>query len=194
MFSLFSLFVVKSPLFIGMALGAVLVVVCTLLTAWTMPAALLAALGDTATGKAEMILLEKLSLGLPSPVQILAWPDPDRQACAVHGPGRARGRGLLRLDPAGSDGRGSPRAPKTLEKDACVASTLAQIVNVDAGSNRTIVTVVTRAPIDSIAATDLVREFRDDMIPSYRAPAAMQVPVVGRRPGSTIWARGRSAS
>jgi len=46
MISLFSLFVVKSPLFIGMALGAVLVVVCTLITAWTMLPALLAVLGD----------------------------------------------------------------------------------------------------------------------------------------------------
>jgi len=45
MISLFSLFVVKSPLFIGMALGAVLVVLCTLFTAWTMLPALLAALG-----------------------------------------------------------------------------------------------------------------------------------------------------
>ena len=143
MISLFSLFIVKSPLFIGMALGAVLVVVCTLLTAWTMLPALLAALGDRvnrlglpkrlqpatdprgrlrqdqrlgqvgahrpqpplaghsrgrpphpvrpahvrhaaghrpgpggdlrhATGKAEIILTEKFSPGLLSPIQILA--------------------------------------------------------------------------------------------------------------------------
>jgi len=44
--SLFSLFLVNSPLFRGIALGAVLVVACTLLTAWTMLPALLGALGD----------------------------------------------------------------------------------------------------------------------------------------------------
>ncbi|MEI6452186.1 MAG: MMPL family transporter, partial [Actinomycetes bacterium] len=143
MISLFSLFVVKSPMFMGMALGAVLVVICTLLTAWTMLPALLGALGhrvnwlslpkkwqpaadvegnegkisgwgrwartvlrhpwlalpavallvvfalpmfnmqlgidlglaaiaDTPTGKAEVILTEEFSPGLLSPVQILA--------------------------------------------------------------------------------------------------------------------------
>ncbi len=46
MISLFSLFVVKSPIFHGIAEGAVLVVACTLLTAWSMLPALLAALGD----------------------------------------------------------------------------------------------------------------------------------------------------
>jgi len=44
--SLFSLFLVNSPLFRGIALGAVLVVACTLATAWTMLPALLAALGE----------------------------------------------------------------------------------------------------------------------------------------------------
>ncbi|MGE5272279.1 MAG: MMPL family transporter [Verrucomicrobiota bacterium] len=44
--SLFSLFVVNSPLFHGIAFGVVLVVVCTLLVTWTMLPALLAALGD----------------------------------------------------------------------------------------------------------------------------------------------------
>lgn len=44
--SLFSLYVVDSPIFHGMAWGAVLVVVCAVATAWTMLPALLAALGD----------------------------------------------------------------------------------------------------------------------------------------------------
>ena len=43
--SLFSLFVVKSPLFQEMAIGAVLVVVCTLAAAWSLLPALLGALG-----------------------------------------------------------------------------------------------------------------------------------------------------
>ncbi|HEX8753254.1 MAG TPA: MMPL family transporter, partial [Solirubrobacterales bacterium] len=45
MISLFSLFVVQAPLFREIAAGAVLVVACTLITAWTMLPALLAALG-----------------------------------------------------------------------------------------------------------------------------------------------------
>ena len=44
--SLVSLFVVNSPLFRGIAIGAVLVVLCTLLVTWTMLPAFLAALGD----------------------------------------------------------------------------------------------------------------------------------------------------
>lgn len=46
MISLFSLFVVSSPLFHGIAEGAVLVVAVALVTAWTMLPALLAAIGD----------------------------------------------------------------------------------------------------------------------------------------------------
>ena len=46
MISLFSLFVVDSPMFHGIAEGAVLVVLCTLFTAWTMLPATLALLGD----------------------------------------------------------------------------------------------------------------------------------------------------
>ena len=46
MISLFSLFVVDSPMFREIAEGAALVVACTLVTAWTALPALLAALGD----------------------------------------------------------------------------------------------------------------------------------------------------
>ena len=46
MISLFSLLVVDSPMFHGIAEGGALVVGCTILTAWTMLPALLAALGD----------------------------------------------------------------------------------------------------------------------------------------------------
>jgi putative drug exporter of the RND superfamily len=249
MISLVSLFTVKSPMFMGMALGAVLVVLCTLLTAWTMLPALLAALGDrvnrwrlpkrlqpatlreggpdqkasgwarwartvlrhpwlalpaaallivfavpmfgmqlgidlglsaiadTPTGKAEVILTEEFSPGLLSPVQILA---------SHEGSGALSQDDLTTIDKLTKSlaqdkrvaaaysittlleqtvGEVSPDALKTLEKDPDAASTVAQMVNVDDGSDRTIVTVVTKAPIDSTDATDLVRDLRDDIIP-----------------------------
>ncbi|HET9723176.1 MAG TPA: MMPL family transporter [Actinomycetota bacterium] len=262
MISLFSLFVVKSPLFIGMALGAVLVVVCTLITAWTMLPALLAALGhgvdklslperwqpatdaedgsvetggwarwartvlrhpwlalpavallvlfalpmfsmelgidlglaaisDTATGKAEIILLDKFSPGLLSPVQILATHE---GSGALSGDDLTDIQGLtnaLAEDPrvAGiysvstlleeTVGEVSPKGMELLQQDPTASSYLAQTVNVDDGSNRTIITVVTKAPIDSTEATELVRDLRDDIIPSYEASAGPQMLVGG---------------
>ena len=53
------------------------------------------------------------------------------------------------------------------------------MVNVDSGSNRTIITVVTKAPIDSTDATDLVRDLRDNIIPKYTASAGPQMLVGG---------------
>ena len=260
--SLFSLFVVKSPLFTGMAFGAVLVVICTLLTAWTMLPALLAALGrrvnwlslpkkwqpaadvagdagkisgwgrwartvlkhpwlalpavallvlfalpvvnmtlgidlglaaisDTATGKAEVVLTSEFSPGLLSPIQILA---------SHEGSGQLSQSDLTAIDKltkslAKDDrvaaaysiatlleetvGDVSPDALKQLEKDKAAASTVAQMVNVDNGSNRTIITVVTKAPIDSTAATDLVRDLRDTVIPKYATASGPQMLVGG---------------
>jgi len=257
-----SLFVVKSPMFMGMALGAVLVVICTLLTAWTMLPALLAALGrrvnwlslprkwqpaadvegaegkisgwgrwartvlkhpwlalpavallilfalpvvnmtlgidlglaaisDTPTGKAEAILTEEFTPGLLSPIQILA---------SHEGSGALSQDDLTAIDKLTKDlakdkrvaaaysiatlleesvGEVSPQALKTLEKDPAAAATVAQMVNVGSGSDRTIITVVTKAPIDSTAATDLVSDLRDDIIPKYTAAAGPQMLVGG---------------
>jgi len=53
------------------------------------------------------------------------------------------------------------------------------MVNVGSGSDRTIITVVTKAPIDSTAATDLVSDLRDDIIPKYTAAAGPQMLVGG---------------
>jgi RND superfamily putative drug exporter len=262
MISLFSLFTVKSPLFIGMALGAVLVVVCTLLTAWTMLPALLAVLGDrvnrlglpkrfqpatvheggsdktsgwarwartvlrhpwlaipaaallilfalpmfgmelgidlglaaisdTATGKAEIILTEKFSPGLLSPIQVLAshegsgaLTDDDLTAIekltnSVAKDKRVAAAYSIATLLEQTVGEVSTKALNTLEKELAAASTLAQMVNTDNGSNRTIITVVTKAPIDSTDATQLVRDLRSDMIPSYTASAGPQMLVGG---------------
>ena len=262
MISLFSLFMVKSPLFIGMALGAVLVVICTLLTAWTMLPALLAVLGDrvnrlslpkrfqpatvhegesdktsgwarwartvlrhpwlaipaaallilfalpmfgmelgidlglaaisdTATGKAEIILTEKFSPGLLSPIQVLAshegsgaLTDDDLTAIekltnSVAKDKRVAAAYSIATLLEQTVGEVSTKALKTLEKEPAAASTVAQMVNTDNGSNRTIITVVTKAPIDSTDATELVRDLRDDMIPKYTASAGPQMLVGG---------------
>ena len=56
---------------------------------------------------------------------------------------------------------------------------LDQTVNVDDGSNRTIITVVPSVPIDSTEATDLVNELRDEIIPSYGASGGPQMLVGG---------------
>ena len=260
--SLFSLFVVKSPIFIAMAMGAVLVVVCTLLTAWTMLPALLAVLGhrinwlslpkswqpatdvvdgsgklsgwgrwartvlnhpwlaipaaallilfalpvvnmtlgidlglaaisDTATGKAEAILVSEFSPGLLSPIQILASHEGsgqlsqsdlsaiDKLTKAMAKDGRVAAAYSIATVLEQTVGQVSPDALKQLEKDPSAKSTVAQMVNVDNGSNRTIITVVTKAPIDSTAATDLVKGLRATTIPKYTTATGPQMLVGG---------------
>ena len=261
MISLFSLFIVKSPLFVGMALGAVLVVLCTLFTAWTMLPALLAALGwhvdklslpkrfqpatledkavegggwgrwartvlrhpwlaipaaallvvfalpmfnmtlgidlglsavaDTATGKAETILLEKFSPGLLSPIQILATHQGsgeltkadlttiDKFTNAMAKDGRVDQAYSISTMLDQTVGDVSPQGLKTLEQNAQTATYVDMIVNVDNGSNRTIITVVTKAPIDSKQAQDLVVDLRDSIIPTYTAGGGLQMLVGG---------------
>ena len=260
--SLFSLFVVKSPLFVAMAMGAVLVVICTLLTAWTMLPALLAVLGhrvnwlslpkswqpaadvegsegkvsgwgrwartvlrhpwlalpavallilfslpvvnmtlgidlglaaisDTATGKAEAILVSEFSPGLLSPIQILASHEGsgqlsqsdltaiDKLTQAMAKDGRVAAAYSIATVLQQTVGEVSPEALKQLEKDPSAKSTVAQMVNVDNGSNRTIITVVTKAPIDSTAATGLASDLRDTIIPKYASATGPQMLVGG---------------
>jgi putative drug exporter of the RND superfamily len=262
MISLFSLFTVKSPLFAGMALGAVLVVLQTLITAWTaLPAFLaalgdrvnrwklpkrlqpatvvegesaetsgwgrwahtvlkhpwlglpaiallivfalpmfnmalgidlgLAAIGDTATGKAEMILLDKFSPGLLSPVQILASHEGagalsaddlttiDKFTTSLAKDPRVAGVYSVSTLLAGAGVPVSPQGMDMLKQDPAASSYLAQTVNVEQGSNRSIITVVTKAPIDSSEATDLVRDLRDDIIPSYTGASGPEMLVGG---------------
>ena len=261
MISLFSLFIVKSPMFIGMALGAVLVVLCTLFTSWTALPALLAALGrhvnalslpkrlqpasledkaaessgwgrwartvlrhpwlaipaaallvlfavpmfgmtlgidlglsavaDTATGKAETILTEKFSPGLLSPIQVLAThrgsgelTEDDLTTIDDFTKAMAKDE---RVDQAYSIstlldqtvGDVSPQGIETLVQDPQMASYVDMIVNVDSGSDRTIITVVTKAPIDSVQAQDLVGDLRDTVIPKYTADGGPEMLVGG---------------
>jgi putative drug exporter of the RND superfamily len=260
--SLFSLFIVRSPFFVGMALGAVIVVVCTLFTAWTMLPALLAVLGDrvnrlglpkrlrpaaiqddeeiktsgwarwaryvlkhpwlaipaaallilfalpalgmhlgidlglasvsnTPTGKAEIILTDKFTPGLLSPIQILVshqgsgeLSQDDLNAIqkltdSVSKDGRVAAAFSISSVLQQSMGEVSPQALSTLETVPQAQSTLAQMVNVGDGSNRTIMTVLTKAPIDSNDATNLVRDLRKTMIPSAQASGSPQMLVGG---------------
>ncbi|HEX6919114.1 MAG TPA: MMPL family transporter [Actinomycetes bacterium] len=263
MISLFSLFVVDSPIFHGMAWGAVLVVACTLLTAWTMLPALLAALGDrvnrwalprrwrpaeisdrpapdrpngwarwartvlahpwlalpaaalllvfalptfgiklgidlgisaisdTPSGKGEIVLAESFSPGVLSPVQILASHQGSGPLSASDLNAIDRFTTSLSKDPrvAGiysissilrqATGEVSPEALASLQQDPNAASLLAQTVNVGDGSNRTIITVISDAPIDSTDATDLVNDLRNDIIPSYSASGGPEMLVGG---------------
>ncbi len=261
MVSLFSLFVVHAPLFREIAAGAVLVVACTLITAWTMLPALLAALGDRVdrwalparlrpryeepasagpggwerwartvlarpwlalpavafllllalpmlglrfgidlglssladepSGKAEQVLARSFSPGALSPIQIVA---------SHRGPGEldsgdlaAIGRLTARLerDPRVAavysitgvleeeGGAVSPRSLAALEAEPRAKPLLAQVLNIGDGSNRTIVTVVPGVPIDSNAATELVKDIRDRVIPAQAAGGGPQMLVGG---------------
>ncbi|MDC2946274.1 MMPL family transporter [Streptomyces heilongjiangensis] len=250
--SLLSLLVVDSPLFHGIALGAVLVVLCTLLVAWTMLPALLAALGervdrgalprrlrpedetadptgkpggwerwartvlarpwmalpaaallilftlptagiklgidlgisaisDEPSGKGAAILAEEFSAGALSPIQILA---------SHEGSGPLDADDLrtidtmtrsLAKDPRVADvssvttllrqttGSVTPQALQQLERNPQAQPVLAQTVNLGAGSNRTVITVVPEAAVDSSEATDLVKDLRDGTIPALTA-------------------------
>ena len=76
-------------------------------------------------------------------------------------------------------GEVSPQALALLEQDPAMATLLAQTVNTGNGSNRTIITVITKDPIDSTTATDLVNDLRNDTIPAYTAAAGPQMLVGG---------------
>ena len=261
MISILSLLVVKSPLFAGMAIGAVVVVICTLFTAWTMLPALLAVLGDrvnrlqvlpkrwqpnydveasktsgwarwartvikrpwlaipalalliifalptfgmklgidlglaaisnTPTGKAETILTEKFTPGLLSPIQILVSHEGSGELSAddltavqkltdsLSSDSRVAAAYSISTVLQQTMGTVSPEALNTLETMPQAQSTLAQMVNVDNGSNRTIMTVVTKAPIDSMDATNLVRDIRKKMVPTYAPSGGPQMLVGG---------------
>ena len=264
MISLFSLFVVNSPMFREIAIGSVLVVATTLVAAWTfLPALLgaighrvnrgalpkrfqpadeqerepdrpsgwarwahtvlahpwlaipaaallvvfslptfgiklgidlgLAALADTPSGKAEIILAEKFSPGVLSPVQILvshqgAGPLTDADLATIDELTR-RLSDDPRVDGAFSitealDQLDLPASAETLAtlgqlEDPTVRSLLGQYVNIDSGSNRAILTVVSSAPIDSTEATDLVNDLRDDIVPSLASPGGPEILVGG---------------
>jgi len=261
MISLFSLFAVNSPLFREMAWGAALVVACTLLTAWTMLPALLAALGGrvnrwalpkrfqpadqkdpsgrpggwarwartvlahpwlalpaaallivfalpvfgiklgidlgisaisgTPSGKGEIVLSQEFSPGVLSPIQILA---------SHQGSGALSNGDLASIDKLSTTlakdkrvdavysvstmlkettGGVSTQALAQLEKDPSMTTLLNQTVNVSNGGNRTIITVISAAPIDSTQATGLVSDLRDHIIPASRTSAGPEMLVGG---------------
>ena len=151
----------------------------------------LAAISDTPSGKAEVVLAEEFSPGAMSPVQILA---------SHQGSGPLSASDLstideltrsLAKDPRVTDaysvsvlleetvGEVSPQALAKLEQDPAAEALLAQTVNVGDGSDRAIITVVPSVPIDSTEATDLVNDLRDEIIPSYAASGGPQMLVGG---------------
>jgi RND superfamily putative drug exporter len=78
-----------------------------------------------------------------------------------------------------AEGQVSPQALARLERDPAAKTLVAQTVNVAEGSNRTIITVISRSRIDSTEATDLVNDLRDKIIPSYTASGSPQMLVGG---------------
>ncbi|MGW3094753.1 MMPL family transporter [Streptomyces sp. NPDC001102] len=260
--SLLSLFVVDSPLFHGIALGAVLVVLCTLLVAWTMLPALLAALGERVnrgalperlqpkddvsdgsggpggwerwartvlahpwmalpaaallvvfalptagiklgidlgisaisgepSGKGAAILADKFSAGALSPIQVLASHEGsgaldandlktiDSFTTALSKDPRVAGVFSVTTLLRQTTGTVSPQALKQLEQDPAVKPLLDQTVNVGGGDDRTVITVVPRAAVDSSEATRLVEDLRDEMIPARTSSAGPQMLVGG---------------
>ncbi|HET6954612.1 MAG TPA: MMPL family transporter [Acidimicrobiales bacterium] len=264
MISLFSLFVVNSPMFRELAIGSVLVVACTLVAAWVFLPALLGALGhrvdrgalpkrfqpaeekeggsdrpsgwarwahtvlahpwlaipaaavlivvslptfgiklgidlgiaalaDTPSGKAEIILAEKFSPGVLSPAQILV---------SHQGTGALTTADLATIDQLTERLSDDPRvadvfsitevleqlnlpiaaetlAPLEEVEDPTARALIGQYVDIDSGANRTILTVVSSAPIDSTEATDLVNDLRDDIVPSLGTPGGPEILVGG---------------
>jgi RND superfamily putative drug exporter len=151
----------------------------------------IAAISDTPSGKAEVILADKFTPGLLSPVQILASHEGSGALSTADLTTIDRFTRSLAKDPRvayaysistllrQTVGEVSPQAMQQLQEDPTTASFLAQTVNVGSGSNRTIVTVVSKASIDSAEATQLVRDLRNDVIPGYTASAGPQMLVGG---------------
>ena len=262
MISLFSLFVVDSPMFREIAVGGVLVVACTLVTAWTALPALLGAVGDrvnkgslpqrfqpselkedrsdrpsgwarwarfvlrrpwlgipaalllilfamplfginlgvdlglaalskTPTGKAELILQQSFTPGAMSPVQIVATHQGsgslsnqdlatiDKFTASVSKDKRVAQVSSISTLLKQTQGQVSTQALARLEKDPAMKTLVEQTVNTTEGSNRTVITVVGKDPIDSTKAADLVKNLRDHTIPAYTASAGPQMLVGG---------------
>ncbi|HSC50246.1 MAG TPA: MMPL family transporter [Gaiellaceae bacterium] len=259
MISLFSLFVVNSPLFRGIALGAVLVVFCTLLVAWTMLPALLAALGDRVSkgrirrlepaeeagsdrpnawerwartvlarpwlaapaaallllfalptfgiklgidmgmsalsdkpsGKGALILEQSFSAGAMSPIQVLASHNGsgalsaadlntiDSFTTSLSKDSRVAGVFSVATLLRQTTGTVSPQALRQLEQVPAAKTIVDQTVNVSNGGDRTVITVVPKAPVDSTAASNLVKDLRNDVIPARTGQAGPQMLVGG---------------
>jgi RND superfamily putative drug exporter len=258
--SLFSLFVVNSPLFQGIALGAVLVVLCTLLVAWTMLPAFIAALGDRVnkgrlrrlepadekaasgrpggwerwartvlahpwlaapaaallilftlptfgiklgidlgmsalsdkpSGKGALVLADSFSAGAMSPIQIVASHEGsgalsasdlntiDSFTTSLSKDPRVAGVFSVATLLRQTTGEVSPQALQQLAQVPEAKTVVDQTVNVSNGGNRTIVTVVPKAPVDSTEASNLVKDLRNDVIPARTASAGPQMLVGG---------------
>jgi RND superfamily putative drug exporter len=257
--SLFSLFVVNSPLFQGIALGAVLVVLCTLLVAWTMLPAFIAALGDRVnkgrlrrlepadekaagrpggwerwartvlahpwlaapaaallilftlptfgiklgidlgmsalsdkpSGKGALVLADSFSAGAMSPIQIVASHEGsgalsasdlntiDSFTTSLSKDPRVAGVFSVATLLRQTTGAVSPQALQQLAQVPEAKTVVDQTVNVSNGGNRTIVTVVPKAPVDSTEASNLVKDLRNDEIPARTASAGPQMLVGG---------------
>jgi RND superfamily putative drug exporter len=151
----------------------------------------LAAISDTPSGKAEVVLAEEFSPGAMSPVQILASHQGSGELSAQDLSTIDRFTTALSKDTRVADaysisvllketvGEVSPQALARLEQDPAAKSLLAQTVNVGDGSNRTIITLIPSDPIDSTEATDLVNDLRDEIVPSYTASGGPQMLVGG---------------
>jgi RND superfamily putative drug exporter len=151
----------------------------------------LAAISDTPSGKAEVILADKFSPGAMSPVQVLASHQGSGQLDAsdlstidkftksVAKDPRVTGAYSISVLLKETTGEVSPQALAALEQDPQAKTLLAQTVNIGDGSDRTIITVIPSVPIDSSDATDLVNELRDETIPSYTASGGPQILVGG---------------
>ena len=151
----------------------------------------ISAISDKPSGKAVVILDESFSPGVMSPVQVMA---------SHRGSGSLSAQDLSAIDSftrsvaqdkrvtavysvtdilRQSEGEVSPAALARLEKDPNAKALLAQTVNVADGSNRTVITVIPRAPVDSTEANDLVHDLRNHVIPSYSGSAGPQMLVGG---------------
>lgn len=151
----------------------------------------LAAVSDTPSGKAEIILTDSFTPGVLSPVQILASHEGDGALSAqdlatidqfttsVSQDERVAAAYSIATMLRQTTGEVSPQALALLEQDPAMATLLAQTINTGSGSNRTIITVITNDPIDSTTATDLVLDLRNDTIPAFTAAAGPQMLVGG---------------
>jgi RND superfamily putative drug exporter len=151
----------------------------------------MAALSEKPSGEAVQVLERSFSPGVMAPVQIIA---------SHEGTGKLDGADLATIDRFTRSLQGDPRVTEAysvgtllrqsgggvsaqalarLEASPQARTLLAQTVNVGNGSNRTIITVIPRDPVDSKAASELVEELRDTRVPSYTARSGTQMLVGG---------------
>ncbi len=151
----------------------------------------MSALTDTPSGKAQVVLDRSFSPGAMSPIQVLASHQGsgslsqtdlntiDKLTTTMANDKRVAAAYSITTMLREATGQVSPQALAQMQQDPASKTLVAQTVNTAEGSDRTVITIVPKAAVDSTEASDLVKDLRTTTIPSYTASGGPEMLVGG---------------